>query len=214
MAKKLPNVKIEGFTIDTLMAPPAHWLPPNVAIRKVDSFTTEVSKDDLQSYDIVRVANLAKHIEDNNPGPVIKNVLAMLKPGGYVQWDELDTAHYGIVRLDPTIPAPRLHALLKRVHDHQHALGPRGWIDSLPDILARYGLQIQPGQHRHRLPFAYAKAENDSCFAEFEALSYRLEDQQDRQELRQLMTAAREDCEQLGQAVMVDLVVAVGRKVY
>lgn len=214
MAKKLPNIQIDGFTIDTSSAPPPQWLPPRVTIRKVASYTTDLATEEQPTYDVVRISNLAGCIEDNDPGSVVKNAMAMLKPGGYIEWDELDTAHYGIVKSDPTTSASRLHALLKHVHDHEHTLGPRGWIDSLPDILARYGLQVQPGQHRYRLPFAYANIENANCFEEFEDLSHRLNDQEDGKELRRLMVAAKEDCDQLGQVITADLVVAVGRKVY
>ncbi|KAL8682029.1 MAG: hypothetical protein Q9186_001905 [Xanthomendoza sp. 1 TL-2023] len=160
MAKRLPEITIDGFAIDLSNAPSPQWLPPNVTIQKVDNYTTDLPKDDHSTYDVVRVANLAAFIEDNNPGPVIKNVLAML------------------------------------------------------NILARYGLQVKSGQHRYRLPFAYAKIDNDTCFKDFEKLSYRMEDQEEGRELRQQMASAKEECDDGGHAITADLVVAVGRKEY
>ncbi|KAL8672663.1 MAG: hypothetical protein Q9224_007564, partial [Gallowayella concinna] len=121
--------------------------------------------------------------------------MANQEPGGYIQWDEVDTAHRIILQSNPPTPTPRLRALLNHVHDHEHSLGPRGWIDSLPDILARYGLQVKSGQHRYRLPFAYAKIDNDTCFKDFEKLSYRMEDQEGGRELRQQMASAKEECD-------------------
>ncbi|KAL8779280.1 MAG: hypothetical protein Q9213_007012 [Squamulea squamosa] len=214
MAKKIPEVPIDGFAIDTSKTPPPQWLPRNVTIRRVESYVVNPVTDPQPAYDVIRISNLAAFIDNNDPGSVIKNAMAMLKPGGYIQWDELDTAHYGIVKPDPTTEAPHLHALVNCVHDHDHGRGPRGWINSLPDILARYGLQVQAGAHRYRLPSAYANVENENCFKEFEELSYQMDDKQQGEDLRQLMAAARRDCEQLGQAITADLVVAVGRKVY
>ncbi|KAI4265718.1 MAG: hypothetical protein L6R38_009222 [Xanthoria sp. 2 TBL-2021] len=214
MAKRLPNIQIDGFAIDTSSVPPPQWLPPNVTIRRVESYTTDLAPNGQSTYDVIRISNLGASIEDNDPGSVVKNAMAMLKPGGYIEWDELDTAHYSVVKPNPTHSASRLKALLKHVHEHDQILGARGWIDSLPDILARYGLQVQAGQHRYRLPFAYANVENDNCFKEFEELSYRLVDQEDGKKLRQLMAAAKEDCDQLGQMITADLVIVVGRKVY
>ncbi|KAI4246362.1 MAG: hypothetical protein L6R40_002030 [Gallowayella cf. fulva] len=213
MARKLPEVKLDGFAIDTSSAPSPQWLPPNVRLRQVDNFTDDLLKGEQEAYDIVRIANLAGFIVDNNPGPVIQNAMAMLKPGGYIEWDELDSAHHGVVRSTSTAPSPRIHELLRCVHDHEHALGPRGWINSLPDILARHGLQVPLGQHRYRLPLAYAKVDNDTWFEEFEALSYRLESQEHGNELRRLMIAAKEACAKDEQAVTADLVIAVGRKI-
>ncbi|KAL8801205.1 MAG: hypothetical protein Q9200_007015 [Gallowayella weberi] len=212
MAKRLPEITIDGFAIDLSKVPSPQWLPPNVTIRKVDNYTTDLPKDEQSTYDVVRVANLTTSIEDNNPGPVIKNVLTMLKPGGYIQWDEVDTAHRSIVQSNPSIPISQMNALLNHVHNHEHSLGPRGWINSLPDILARYGLQVQPGQHRFRLPFAYAKIDNDTCFKDFEELSYQLGDEDEGNELRRQIIAAKEECEEGGHAITADLVVAVGRK--
>ncbi|KAL8799012.1 MAG: hypothetical protein Q9182_006224 [Xanthomendoza sp. 2 TL-2023] len=232
MAKRLPEITIDGFAIDLTNTPLPQWLPPNVTIRKVDNYTTDLPKDEQSTYDVVRVANLATSIEDNNPGPVIKNILTMLsecqtslyvgvpvltlmaneEPGGYIQWDEVDTAHRSIVQSNPSVPISEMNSLLNHVHNHEHSLGPRGWIDSLPDILARYGLQVHAGQHRFRLPFAYAKIDNDTCFKDFEELSYRLGDHDDGRELRRQMTAAKEECEKGGHAITADLVVAVGRK--
>ncbi|KAL8848077.1 MAG: hypothetical protein Q9221_006879 [Calogaya cf. arnoldii] len=214
MAKKLPNVQIDGFAIDTSIVPPSQSLPPKVTIRRVQSYTTDLAQNGQPAYDIVRISNLAASIEDNDPGSVVKNAMAKLKPGGYIQWDELDTAHYGIVKSNPTHSASRLQTLLKFVHENDNTLSPRGWIDSLPDILARYGLQVQAGHHRYRLPFAYAHMENDNCFKDFEELSYRLVEPGDGKKLRQLMAAAKEDCDRLRQMVTADLVVVVGRKVY
>ncbi|KAL8688712.1 MAG: hypothetical protein Q9218_005446 [Villophora microphyllina] len=40
--------------------------------------------------DTFRVADLATVIRGNDPRPIIRNALRMLKRGGYLQWDELD----------------------------------------------------------------------------------------------------------------------------
>ncbi|CAO1600409.1 hypothetical protein XANCAGTX0491_004099 [Xanthoria calcicola] len=214
MAKRLPDIQLDGFAIDTSSVPPLQWLPPKVTIRKVESFTADLASNGQPAYDVIRISNLGASIEDNDPGSVVKTAMALLKPGGYIEWDELDTAHYSIVNSNPTHSTSRLQALLKHVDEHDHLLGARGWIDSLPDILARFGLQVHAGPHRYRLPFAYANVETDNWFKEFKELSYRLVNQKDGKELRQLMAAAKEDCDRLGQMITADLVIVVGRKVY
>ncbi|KAL8713263.1 MAG: hypothetical protein Q9225_006807 [Loekoesia sp. 1 TL-2023] len=215
LAKKLQTtVRLDGFDVDISHAPPPQWLPINVTIRAVDSYTSRPPETLIQAYDIVRVANIASSIKDNDPGAVIKNVIAMLKPGGYIQWQEADTAHRRIIKSNPSLPSPRLEVLLKYVEDQENSLGPRGWIDSLPDILARYGLGVLAVQHRHRMPDAYAKVETDCCFLEFEHLARVLDAQGEGrgERLREMLALAAEECAGNGQGVRVDVVVAVARK--
>ena len=214
MAKRLPNIHMDGFTIDNSLVPPPSGLPPGVTIHKVEGYTSNFVKSGQPTYDVIRICNLAANVQKNDPGSVVKNAMAMLKPGGYIEWDELDTARYSLVKTDLTNPPSQLQTLLKQIHHHFDMLSPRGWIDSLPDILGRYGLQVDGSQHRYRLPFAYAKIENDKSFKEFMDLSYQLADKDEGMELRQLMATAKEECDRMGHMVTADLVIVVGRKVY
>lgn len=214
MAKRLPNIHIDGFTIDNSLVPPPQGLPPKVTIHHVESYASSFVTSGQSTYDVIRICSLAANVENNDPGSVVENAMAMLKPGGYIEWDELDTAHYNLVKTDFTRPAFQSQSLLKRIRHHSHTLSPCGWIDSLPDILARHGLQVEGRQHRYRLPFAYAKLENDNSFKEFEDLSYGLADKDEGRELRQSMAAAKEECDQMGHMVTADLVIVAGRKVY
>ncbi|KAL8895395.1 MAG: hypothetical protein Q9192_003656 [Flavoplaca navasiana] len=205
---------MDGFTIDDSLVPPPSGLPAGVTIHKVESYTSNFVTSGQPTYDVIRICNLAANVQNNDPGSVVKNAMAMLKPGGYIEWDELDTARYSLVKTDLTHPASQLQTLLRHIHHHSDMLSPCGWIDSLPDILGRYGLQVEGRQHRYRLPFAYAKIENGKSFKEFVDLSYRLADKDEGMELRQLMATAKEECDRMGHMVTADLVIVVGRKVY
>ncbi|KAL8835225.1 MAG: hypothetical protein Q9170_003421 [Blastenia crenularia] len=215
MAKKLlPPIKLDGYDIDISHAPPPQWLPPNVTITAVDSYTTKPPDHLLQSYHIVRVANIASSIIDNDPSPVIKNVMQMLRPGGYIQWHEPDTAHRRIVKSDAALPSPHLMDLLKYVEDREYELGPRGWVDSLPDILTRWGLEVPVGGHRYWLPDKYVKVETDRFLLEVEEVAGKKDKrvQGSGGELRALVRKAGEECARNGQGVRCDMVVVIGRK--
>ncbi|KAL8931777.1 MAG: hypothetical protein Q9211_006737, partial [Gyalolechia sp. 1 TL-2023] len=79
LAKNLhAPVKLGGFDTDISLAPPPQWLPDNITIEALDDYANKVPEHLIQAYDIVHVANIASTIKDNNPGAVIKNVMAML----------------------------------------------------------------------------------------------------------------------------------------
>jgi hypothetical protein len=43
---------------------------------------------------------------------ILRNVLKMLKPGGYLQWDELDVVNMGVKKVDSAVPSPALDELV------------------------------------------------------------------------------------------------------
>ncbi|KAL8727983.1 MAG: hypothetical protein Q9181_005500 [Wetmoreana brouardii] len=89
IAHSFPLVHIDGFDIDLQQCPPPDWLPRNVTLRSWDIFSV-LAPGLEDSYDVVHIRLLLLVIRDNNPRPVLRNALRMLKAGGYLQWDELD----------------------------------------------------------------------------------------------------------------------------
>ena len=89
IVRSFPWAQIDGFDIDLQQCPPAEWLPHNVTVRKWDIFS-DLAPELEGLYDVVHVRLLLLVIEDNDPRPVLRNALRMLKKGGYLQWDELD----------------------------------------------------------------------------------------------------------------------------
>ena len=81
--------RVDCFDIDLQQCPPAEWLPHNVTVRKWDIFS-DLAPELEGLYDVVHIRLLLLVIENNDPRPLLKNALRMLKKGGYLQWDELD----------------------------------------------------------------------------------------------------------------------------
>ena len=63
--------------MDICQYPPKEWLPSNVTMRALDAFS-EVPDDLVGIYDIVHLRLFACVIKDNNPEPVLANVIRML----------------------------------------------------------------------------------------------------------------------------------------
>ena len=89
VARNFPLVQIDGFDIDLQQSPPPSWLPDNVTLQEWDILSS-MSSELENRYDVVHIRLLLLVIQMNNPRPVLKNALRMLKKGGSLQWDELD----------------------------------------------------------------------------------------------------------------------------
>lgn len=61
----------------------------------------------------------------------------MLKPGGYLQWDELDCVNMHVKTIDPSVEAPALEQLRKM----SWANGRYDWTLDLPKFMAEEGFQ-------------------------------------------------------------------------
>ena len=118
------------------------------------------------------------------------------------------------MKSNPALPATHLEALMRYMEELENNRGPRGWIDSLPDILARYGLEVPAVQHRHQMPDAYAKLETDRCLLGFEEFSRVLDSEgsADGEKLRKMLGLAADECTRNGQGIRVDMVVGIAKK--
>ncbi|KAL8950519.1 MAG: hypothetical protein Q9222_003458 [Ikaeria aurantiellina] len=210
----MSSVKLDAFHLATSPMPTSTWLPANITKQTFNPLIDEVPDDMRGLYDIVRVANLASLVRNNDPGKIIHNVVQMLKPGGWIQWNELDSAHRRVISSNPTVPSTHLSALLRYVDECENVMvGPRGWINSLGDIFSRYGLE-QSRHDRFGMPDAYKVFENEYALLGMEELSRDLDARgsEEGQKVREMLGMAVEECGRNGQVVGMEMVVAIGRK--
>lgn len=89
VARQMPDATFYGFDVNLSQAPPKEWLPSNVDLVHWNMFD-EVPEDMLGRFDIVHVRLLILVVQNSDPRNVIRNLVNMLKPGGYLQWDDLN----------------------------------------------------------------------------------------------------------------------------
>jgi hypothetical protein len=63
--------------------------------------------------------------------------MKMLKPGGYIQWDELDCLDMTVKKVSPEIQAPAL----EQIREKSWADGRYDWTVRIPDVLKEEGLE-------------------------------------------------------------------------
>ncbi|KAF2253607.1 hypothetical protein BU26DRAFT_560894 [Trematosphaeria pertusa] len=86
-------------------------------------------------YDIVHIGRIFRYIQHENPSRLLENFTSLLKPGGYLCWDELDLGSEHPQSSDPNVS--HIHA--DRIEDG--AYRPYGWVGELDSIFRSYGLE-------------------------------------------------------------------------
>lgn len=138
LSRQLPlTSQLDGFDVDTSQAPPTEWLPANVNIRKWDIFT-EVPDELVGQYDIVHL-KLLVFVVKGDPVPILRNLLRMLKPGGWLQWAEPDVASMRIMKTKSSNNDDALQQLFSLTAAQDPRLVPK-WPSQLPGFFNDQGL--------------------------------------------------------------------------
>ncbi|KAL2845822.1 hypothetical protein BJX68DRAFT_269020 [Aspergillus pseudodeflectus] len=89
LSAQLPaTCHLDGFDMDTSQAPPKEWLPANVCLHEWDVFT-DLPEHLIGRYDVVHV-RLLVFVVKGDPTGILRRLVRMLKPGGWLQWSEPD----------------------------------------------------------------------------------------------------------------------------
>lgn len=91
LARQYPKAVLEGFDITAAHFPAAGFLPENIKFHVWDVFT-HVPAHFVGVFDVVHLRTIYSLVKGNNVGPILENAKKMLKPGGYIQWDETDSS--------------------------------------------------------------------------------------------------------------------------
>ncbi|KAE8319488.1 hypothetical protein BDV41DRAFT_560184 [Aspergillus transmontanensis] len=136
VSRNFPDSRLNGLDIDLTQAPHPGWLPSNITLRHWDLFTDVPASLECQ-YDLVHVRLLVLVLSGVDLMPVIRRLFQLVKPGGYIQWDELDCVNMKIKKVSPSVLAPALEEI--RVASYAH--GRHDWVLDLPRLLTRAGFQ-------------------------------------------------------------------------
>lgn len=134
VSRQLPEAQLDGFDLVLRQVPHWKWLPANVTVRHWN-ILEDVPDDLVGKYDYVHTRLLVLVVENKNPRSIIRNLHKMLKPGGYLQWDELDCVNMCIKKVDPGLQAPALEQL----REWSWADGRHDWTTQLPRFFAEEG---------------------------------------------------------------------------
>ncbi|ROW17079.1 hypothetical protein VPNG_01298 [Cytospora leucostoma] len=98
-----------------------------------------IPEDLVGAYDVVHIRSFAFVLLDEEIPQVLRNLVDLIKPGGYLQWGEADVASFRIESADPELKTDALHRLLRVSQPQDARLSPE-WVPSLPKLFAESGL--------------------------------------------------------------------------
>ncbi|KAH2184249.1 hypothetical protein KXW61_001225 [Aspergillus fumigatus] len=144
LLRQLPNAKFHGFDISSEQYPAPGFLPHNVSLSKLD-ILGEIPEEYREKFDVVHARLLVQVVNQagSDPVPVIRNMMKLLKPGGYLQWEEPndDASKRPIVKADPANSSENAEKLLQRLDARFRAATPASWSVALAETFKEQGLQ-------------------------------------------------------------------------
>ncbi|GKZ33777.1 hypothetical protein AbraIFM66950_003813 [Aspergillus brasiliensis] len=126
LAPHLPqNARIVAYDIADTHFPAKEYWPANVSFGQLDSLSPEIPESLVGQFDVVHLRMWAFIIRDNDPSALVRHASRLLKPGGYLQWED---ARFGSI-VQRGLPAQRFRELMNRQtvvtgHDFR-------WLDDL-----------------------------------------------------------------------------------
>ncbi|PWY84763.1 hypothetical protein BO70DRAFT_334628 [Aspergillus heteromorphus CBS 117.55] len=122
-----PATQLHGFDISGDQFPAPELWPSNVSLGLLNSLVDPPPSLTGQ-YDVVHVRMWASNIKDGNLAPLVSHIAKLLKPGGYVQWEEADLVHQVIAGAKAERFGEKVPALFRKagldyswasaIHDH------------------------------------------------------------------------------------------------
>ncbi|KAJ5715182.1 uncharacterized protein N7483_012363 [Penicillium malachiteum] len=135
---KLPSsARLDGLDIFLDAAPLPELLPQNVNLR-LWNIKDDVPEDLVGVYDVVHVRFFAFVLQQPDLENVIDNLAKLLKPGGYLQWTDMDVSSIRLEKIKPDIEADAQLTLMKLFQGNEDRLQP-AWVPELPELLTRKG---------------------------------------------------------------------------
>ncbi|RAL66850.1 hypothetical protein DID88_007633 [Monilinia fructigena] len=150
LAKELANsnirAQLDGFDISSAQYPPFGLLPSNVKLDILDIFEP-VPQVLWEQYDVIHIGLLCMVICDGDPRSVLDNLLKLLKPGGYIQWKEVDFSEIYCTASSPDIPTDDLQRMRRWIYEVPLKKFPDfKWIRQLSSIFGERGMTILENQ--------------------------------------------------------------------
>ncbi|KAK4549667.1 hypothetical protein LTR36_004968 [Oleoguttula mirabilis] len=140
-----PQHEYHGFDITASHFPASGWLPSNVHLHTWDAFTNAPPEFN-GTFDIVHIRTISSAIIDNRVDTLLQNLLRLLKPGGYLQWDENDlstlAAHAAPGEESVVASSMRTMVALQTLFAQHQGKILFDWLHELPESLKSNGCEV------------------------------------------------------------------------
>ena len=203
-----PTVRMDGMDITLSQAPPKQWLPAQVSMTVWNLFD-EVPDAFVGKFDVVHIRLVLLVIPNNGAAPLIQRLGKMLKPGGYLQWDEQSGFDHRILTIDPSVETSAFREMHKLMDGH----GRFEWTLRLPTSMNENGFE-DAEIHHYQDSLGLAKAHSDMLLVMLEEFAMGIAKSQGQDEgakMQQLIQRIYKESLE-GAAMSVPKIVCVAKK--
>ncbi|KAG9250124.1 uncharacterized protein F5Z01DRAFT_753977 [Emericellopsis atlantica] len=133
-------------TISDRQFPHHDLLPENVTLGLLNSLEDTPSELHDQ-YDVVHLRMWASNLRSRNVNMLIQNIEKMLKPGGFIQWEEADLMHQ-VVKTDAATTFEANINELPSFMKFANPLFALSWVHDLPKSFELQGFEVKHAEHK------------------------------------------------------------------
>ncbi|KAL3430398.1 hypothetical protein BDV09DRAFT_178619 [Aspergillus tetrazonus] len=142
LAKNNISVQLDGFDINPVNFPNPAFLPASVTFRQLDILANPLPTELLGVYDIVHIRAFGSIILDSKLAPILTAAFELLKPGGFIQWEETRGDRWIVESPSAQVSTTACDSIVQiLLGGMQQRRIQNDWIDALDTHLNQFGFQ-------------------------------------------------------------------------
>ncbi|KAK6838348.1 hypothetical protein RU639_000664 [Aspergillus parasiticus] len=139
LAEELPkSARLDAMDISFAATPLPEMLPSNMSLHHWD-VKTDVPEHLVGVYDVIHLRFFAFVVQEHELDAVLDRLLKLLKPGGYIQWTDIDVSSLRLDKIRPDIQADAQVKLMNMFKGNDSRLNS-AWVPTLAKRFANKGL--------------------------------------------------------------------------
>ncbi|KAK8123169.1 hypothetical protein PG984_011839 [Apiospora sp. TS-2023a] len=135
--------QLDGFDINPINFPAPAYLPAGVNLQKLDILAGTLPPELKGVYDVVHIRAFDSVIRNADAvKPVLSVAMDLLKPGGFLQWEEMRGDNWIIEAPTPETPSAACRTISQVLKGALQAQGiEKDWVDALDTHLEAFGFR-------------------------------------------------------------------------
>lgn len=136
------SLQLQGFDINPVNFPANAFLPGSMILSTLDVLQQPLPTELQGAFDVVHVRAFVSIIRNGDPAPLLNSALALLKPGGWLQWEETRADAFVATSPSPAVSKDACDTIIHIMDAGGKASGfDFTFLDSLDTHLSRHGFE-------------------------------------------------------------------------
>ncbi|KAJ6130526.1 hypothetical protein N7512_003306 [Penicillium capsulatum] len=136
------SAQLDGFDINPVNFPDAAYLPASVSLQQLDVLAKPLPAHLIGVYDVVHIRAFVSVISASVLPTVLSIAWDLLKPGGFLQWEETRADRFIVESTSPQVSKLACESIVKVLQGGLQAKGIQNdWVDVLDTYINQFGFQ-------------------------------------------------------------------------